>query len=154
MTCWRFDGRGQHPVQAACCRLEARPRPQGAHPEEYERHLRLHVLPYLCDALLSQIAAEDSRVADRAAGRWHRQADRCQDVPHPARRRRHAVDDDPIRRNPSRIKGEATAKAEEQPIATLDQVFAIAAAILLCFVRSACRGVGEVVRVVSCFGDP
>jgi hypothetical protein len=39
------------------------------------------------------------------------------------------VDDDLIRRNPCRIKKAGQDKAEEHPTATLEQVFAIAAAI-------------------------
>jgi integrase len=40
-----------------------------------------------------------------------------------------AVDDELIRRNPCRVKGAGQDKASERPTATLDQVFAIAAAI-------------------------
>ncbi len=98
--------------------------------EEYERHLRLHVLPFLGDALLSQIGAPKIRAwrtgrLDAPVGR-----------PTVAKTYRilhavfaTAVDDDLIRRNPCRVKGAATAKADERPTATLDQVFAIAAAV-------------------------
>lgn len=98
--------------------------------EEYERHLRLHVLPYLGDAMLSQIGPPKVRAWRTGrldAGIGKPTVAKTYRILHAVFAT--AVDDDLIRRNPCRIKGAATAKAEERPIATLDQVFAIAAAI-------------------------
>ncbi len=98
--------------------------------EEYERHVRLHIRPFLGDRSLNELGAPHIR-------QWR--ADRLADgigKPTVAKTYRilhaifaTAVDDDLIRRNPCRIKGAAQDKAEERPTATLDQVFAIAKAI-------------------------
>lgn len=98
--------------------------------EEYERHIRLHVLSYLGNTRLSAVGAPTIRawrtallnvpVGKPTVAKTYRILHAVFNT---------AVDDDLIRRNPCRIRGAATATADERPIATLDQVFAIAAAI-------------------------
>ena len=98
--------------------------------EEYERHIRLHVKPYLGEKPMNQINAQGIRT-------WR--SDRLNDnVGHSTVAKTYrilhaifatAVDDDLMRRNPCRIKGAGHDKAEERPTATLDQVFGIAEAI-------------------------
>jgi integrase len=97
--------------------------------EEYERHIRLHVMPYLGEKPTNQINAQRIRT-------WR--SDRLNDdVGHSTvaktYRILHAIFatavDDLMRRNPCRIKGAGQDKAEERPTATLSQVFGIAEAI-------------------------
>jgi integrase len=98
--------------------------------EEYERHIRLHVKPYLGEKPMNEINAQGIRT-------WR--SDRLNDdVGHSTVAKTYrilhaifatAVDDDLMRRNPCRIKGAGQDKAEERPTATLDQVFGIAEAI-------------------------
>jgi len=99
--------------------------------EEYQRHLRLHVSPHLGDKALGDITPaviRNWRAERLAAGIG---------APTVAKTYRilHAIfttatdDDELIRRNPCRVKGAGQNKADERPTATLDQVFAIAAAI-------------------------
>ncbi|WP_433051677.1 tyrosine-type recombinase/integrase [Dactylosporangium sp. CS-033363] len=98
--------------------------------EEYERHIRLHVLPAFGTSTLIQITPPKVRawrtgLLDAEVGRST--VAKTYRILHAVFNT--AVDDDLIRRNPCRIKGAATFKSEERPIATLDQVFAIAAGI-------------------------
>lgn len=98
--------------------------------EEYERHLRLHVRPYLGQVPLNQITPQRIRswratLLDNGIGK-----------PTVAKTYRilhaifaTAVDDDLIRRSPCRVKGGGQDTADERPTATLDQVLAIAATI-------------------------
>lgn len=65
-------------------------------------------------------------MALRSVGGRYWQVHRGPDLSHPAHRLTTAVDDDLIRRNPCRIKNAGQETAEERPISTLDQVFAIA----------------------------
>jgi integrase len=98
--------------------------------EEYERHIRLHVRPYLGDRPLNEVTAPRIRNwrADRLdAGVGKSTVAKTYRILHAIFTT--AVDDDLIRRNPCRIKGAGQDKAEERPTATLDQVFAIAEAI-------------------------
>ncbi|MFC5006940.1 tyrosine-type recombinase/integrase [Dactylosporangium cerinum] len=98
--------------------------------EEYERHIRLHALPHLGDLAISAIGAPTIRTWRTkllSAGVGRPTVAKTYRILHAVFNT--AVDDDLIRRNPCRIKGAATAKADERPMATLDQVFAIAAAI-------------------------
>jgi integrase len=98
--------------------------------EEYERHLRLHVRPYLGQVPLNQITPQrirtwrvgllDNGVGKSTVAKTYR-------ILHAIFAT--AVDDDLIRRNPCRVKGGGQDTADERPTATLDQVFAIAAAI-------------------------
>jgi integrase len=98
--------------------------------EEYERILRLHICEFLGERALNSITSQHIRTwrSDRLA------ADVGKPTVAKAYRILHAVfatavDDDLIRKNPCRIKGAGSDVAEERPIATLDQVFSIAAAI-------------------------
>lgn len=98
--------------------------------EEYERHLRLHVNPYLGDQALNEVTAP--RIRNWRTGRLDDGVGKSTVAK--TYRILHAifataVDDDLIRRNPCRIKRAGQDKAEERPTATLDQVFAIAEAI-------------------------
>ncbi|MEV0727723.1 site-specific integrase [Polymorphospora sp. NPDC050346] len=98
--------------------------------EEYERHIRLHVRPYLGTSALNSLAPPHIRAwrAERlAAGVGKSTVAKTYRILHAIFAT--AVDDDLIRRNPCRIKGAGQDKAEERPTATLDQVFAIAEAI-------------------------
>jgi integrase len=98
--------------------------------EEYERNLRLHVKPTLGTRALAEISAPDVRRwrADLlAAGVGKSTVAKTYRILHAIFNT--AVDDDLIRRNPCRIKGAGQDTAEERPTATLDQVFAIAAAV-------------------------
>jgi hypothetical protein len=99
--------------------------------EEYQRHLRLHVRSFLGDLALSD-------VSPAAVRRWR--ADRLAagvEAPIVAKTYHilHAIfttavdDDELLRRNPCRVKGAGQDEPEERPMATLNQVFAIAAAI-------------------------
>jgi len=94
---------------------------------EYERHLRLHVKPYLGVRSIGRITpplirAWRTELLGAGVGR-----------PTVAKTYRilHAIfstalDDDLIRRNPCRIRGAGQSEADERPTATLAQVFAIA----------------------------
>lgn len=99
--------------------------------EEYARLLRLHIQPYLGDHALNAITPQHIRTwrADLLkAGVGRSTVAKSYRILHAIFAT--AVDDDElIRRNPCRIKGASQDKADERPIATLDQVFAIAAAI-------------------------
>ena len=98
--------------------------------EEYERHIRLHALPHLGGMALSAVGAPTIRTWRTkllSVGVGRPTVAKTYRILHAVFNT--AVDDDLIRRNPCRIKGAATAKADERPMATLDQVFAIAAAI-------------------------
>lgn len=98
--------------------------------EEYERHLRLHVLDQLGKRPLSEINpghVRTGRNALVAAGVGRSTVAKTYRIVHAIFAT--AVDDDLIRRNPCRIKGAGQAKTEERPTVTLDQVFAIAGAI-------------------------
>ena len=98
--------------------------------EEYERLLRLHILPYLGDVGLGSISPAKVRT-------WRTEllvANVGRSTVAKTYRILHAVfatafDDDLIRRNPCRIKGAGFEQSPERPTATLDQVFAIADAI-------------------------
>lgn len=98
--------------------------------EEYERHIRLHVRPFLGDLALNEVTAprirgwRADRLADSVGASTVAKTYRILHAIFAT-----AVDDDLIRRNPCRIKGAGQDKAEERPTATLDQVFAIANAI-------------------------
>lgn len=98
--------------------------------EEYERLLRLHVMPYLGEVPLAAVTT--SRIRTWRAGRLASGVGR----PTVAKTYRMlhaifetAVDDDLVRRNPCRVKGAGAYNPDERPIVTLDQVFAIARAI-------------------------
>jgi integrase len=98
--------------------------------EEYERHVRLHIRPFLGNRALSEITPPgirawradllDSGVGTSTVAKTYRILHAIFTT---------AVDDDLIRRNPCRVKRAGQDKAEERPTATLDQVFAIAHAI-------------------------
>jgi integrase len=98
--------------------------------EEYERHIRLHVEPFIGPVDLADITPAVIRT-------WR--AERLQVGIGPSTvaktyRILHAifataVDDEVIRRNPCRIKKAGQDKAAERPMAQLAQVVAIAAAI-------------------------
>ncbi|MBN1174746.1 MAG: site-specific integrase [Micromonosporaceae bacterium] len=98
--------------------------------EEYARHLRLHILPNLGRISLNEITPARIRSwrADRlAAGVGPSTVAKTYRILRAIFTT--AVDDDLIRRNPCRIKRAGQDKAAERPMATLDQVFAIARAI-------------------------
>ncbi|RZU73463.1 site-specific recombinase XerC [Micromonospora kangleipakensis] len=98
--------------------------------EEYVRHLRLHVQPYLGERALNKVTAAHVRSwrSDRlAAGVGKPTLAKTYRILHAVFAT--AVDDDLIRRNPCRIKGAGQDKTPERPTATLDQVFAIADSI-------------------------
>jgi integrase len=98
--------------------------------EEYERHLRLHVRPYLGQVPLNQITPQRIRTWRAgllANGVGKSTVAKTYRILHAIFAT--AVDDDLIRRNPCRVKGGGQDTADERPTATLDQVFAIAAAI-------------------------
>ncbi|MBF9129307.1 site-specific integrase [Plantactinospora sp. S1510] len=98
--------------------------------EEYERHLRLHVTPYLGTRPLNEITApriRSWRTARLDDGVGKSTVAKTYRILHAIFTT--AVDDDLIRRNPCRIKGAGHDKADERPTATLQQVFAIAEAI-------------------------
>ena len=95
--------------------------------EEYERNLRLHVHDYLGHRALNSITSQHIRTwrADRlAAGIGKPTVAKTYRILHAIFVT--ALDDELIRRNPCRIKGAGQDTADERPIATLDQVFAIA----------------------------
>jgi integrase len=99
--------------------------------EEYERIIRLHIRSQLGHLEIGQINAQrirtwrnnllDSGVGASTAAKAYRILRAMFTT---------AVDDESIRRNPCRIRGAGQDKAKERPIATLDQVFAIAQHIL------------------------
>lgn len=98
--------------------------------EEYERHIRLHVRPYLGEASLNEVTGprvRNWRAELLASGVGKSTVAKTYRILHAIFAT--AVDDDLIRRNPCRIKGAEQDKAPERPTATLDQVFAIAEAI-------------------------
>ncbi|WP_211215884.1 tyrosine-type recombinase/integrase [Catelliglobosispora koreensis] len=95
--------------------------------EEYERHMRLHVRDSLGTRALNSITAQHIRT-------WRTER-LTAGIGKPTVAKTYrilraifttALDDELIRRNPCRIKGAGQDVAEERPIATLDQVFAIA----------------------------
>jgi integrase len=98
--------------------------------ERYEGILRNHVQPYLGDQALSEIKEPvirqwrkkllDTHVGAATVAKTYRMVHSIFTT---------AVDDLLIRRNPCRIKGAGQDKANERPTLTIDQVFAIAAAI-------------------------
>ncbi|MDQ7904834.1 tyrosine-type recombinase/integrase [Phytohabitans sp. ZYX-F-186] len=98
--------------------------------EEYARLLRLHVRPYLDGLSLAEVTPQRVRTwrsALLAAGIGRSTVAKTYRVLHAIFAT--GVDDDLIRRNPCRIKGAGQDDADERPMATLDQVFAIAEAI-------------------------
>jgi integrase len=98
--------------------------------EEYERLLRLHVRPYLGRLSLAEVTPQRIRTWRAAlleSGVGRSTVSKTYRILHAIFAT--AVDDDRIRRNPCRIKGASQDTAEERPMATLDQVFAIAEAI-------------------------
>jgi integrase len=98
--------------------------------EEYARHLRLHVCPYLGSTPMSEVTPPHIRTwrSDRlAAGVGRSTVAKTYRILHAIFTT--AVDDDLIRRNPCRIRAASQDKSEERPTVTLDQVFAIARAI-------------------------
>lgn len=95
--------------------------------EEYERNLRLHVRPFLGDRALNSITSQHIRTwrSDRLGdGVGKSTVAKTYRILHAIFNT--AVDDDMRRKNPCRIKGAGQDTAEERPIATLDQVFAVA----------------------------
>jgi integrase len=98
--------------------------------EEYERHLRLHVIPQLGhveigDLVPGHVRSWRSGLLEVGVG---------QSTVAKTYRILHAilataVDDDLIRRNPCRIKGAGQDKAGERPTASLTQVFSVVEAI-------------------------
>lgn len=98
--------------------------------QEYERILRLHILPILGGKSLAHLkppvirswrkALQDNEVGKSTAAKSYRILKAILNT---------AVDDELIRRNPCRIAGAGQDKAEERPTATLDEVFRIASAI-------------------------
>lgn len=99
--------------------------------EEYRRHLRLHVEPFLGHLALADIkpaVIRNWRAERLAAGVGKPTVAKTYRILHAVFTT--AVDDDElIRRNPCRVKGGGQDKAEERPTVPLDQVFAIAAVI-------------------------
>ena len=98
--------------------------------EEYERHLRLHVLPHLGDVTLASVTPARIRTwrTDRLVeGVGRSTVAKTYRILHAIFTT--AVDDDLVRRNPCRIKGAGSMHTDERPTATLEQVFAIAQAI-------------------------
>jgi site-specific recombinase XerD len=98
--------------------------------EEYERHLRLHVVPYLGDVTLASVTPARIRTwrTDRLVeGVGRSTVAKTYRILHAIFTT--AVDDDLVRRNPCRIKGAGFEHTDERPTATLDQVLAIAQAI-------------------------
>jgi integrase len=100
--------------------------------EEYERTIRLHVLHYLGrdNDMLNEVTAPRIRAWRTTlieTGVGKPTIAKAYRILHAVFTT--AVDDDLIRRNPCRIRGAATVTADERPVATLDQVFSIAAAI-------------------------
>jgi integrase len=98
--------------------------------EEYERHLRLHIVPQLGILRLPEVTAQVVRTWRTklvSAGVGRSAISKSYRILHAIFNT--ALDDELIRRNPCRIRGASQDKAPERPTATLDQVFAIAAAI-------------------------
>jgi integrase len=97
---------------------------------KYERHLRLHVVPYLGDLTLASVTPASIRTwrKDRLVeGVGRSTVAKTYRILHAIFTM--AVDDDLVRRNPCRIKGAGFEHTDERPTATLDQVLAIARAI-------------------------
>jgi integrase len=95
--------------------------------EEYERHIRLHVQPYLGDRMINglkppHIRSWRTELLEKGVGKST--VAKTYRILHAVFAT--AVDDDLIRRNPCRIKRAGQDTADERPTATLDQVFAIA----------------------------
>ncbi len=90
--------------------------------EEYARHLRLHVAPYLGASTLSEVTPPHVRAwrADRLAGGvGSSTVAKTYRILHAIFAT--AVDDDLIRRSPCRIRRGGQDKADERPTVTLDQ---------------------------------
>jgi integrase len=98
--------------------------------EEYNRILRLHIVPQLGGRTLAELTPARIR-------RWRTELLEAGVGPSTVAKSYRvlhailatAVDDELIRRNPCRIKAASSDVADERPTATLVQVFAIAAAI-------------------------
>jgi integrase len=98
--------------------------------ELYRRLLRLHILPILGDLDLDEITAPrvrswrseqlDSTGAETTIAKSYRLLKAVMET---------AVEDELIRRNPCRIRGAGKESAAERPVATVDQVDALAQAI-------------------------
>jgi integrase len=98
--------------------------------QEYDRTLRLHILPILGGKALAQLkppvirswrkTLQDNEVGKSTVAKSYRILKAILNT---------AVDDELIRRNPCRIAGAGQDKAEERPTATLDEVFRIASTI-------------------------
>jgi integrase len=96
--------------------------------EEYQRHLRLHITPYLGAVAVSDITPQHIRTwraSILATGVGQSTVAKTYRILH-AIFATAADDDEIIRRNPCRVRGAGQDKADERPTATLDQVFAIA----------------------------
>ena len=96
--------------------------------EEYERHLRLHIGPYLGTIAVKDVTPQHIRTwraSIQADGIGHSTVAKTYRILH-AIFATAADDDEIIRRNPCRVKGAGQDKAHERPTATLEQVFAIA----------------------------
>ncbi|MFI6287242.1 tyrosine-type recombinase/integrase [Streptomyces sp. NPDC051018] len=98
--------------------------------ELYRRLLRLHILPTFRDRDLDQITAPmvrtwrterlDTGIGATTVAKSYRLLKAILQT---------AVDDEAIRRNPCRIPGAGKENADERPVATVEQVFALAEAI-------------------------
>jgi site-specific recombinase XerD len=87
--------------------------------EEYERLLRLHVLPYLADVTLAATTSAKIRTwrTDRLVGGVGRSTvAKTYRILHAVFAT--AVDDDLVRRNPCRIKGAGSDHTDERPTAS------------------------------------
>ena len=113
--------------QYATTWLELRPNLAPRTIELYESELRLHILPAIGDLTLADLTVPRVRA-------WHAnlvKTAKGRSVPAKCYRLLRAilntaVEDDLIVRNPCIIKGAGSERAAERPIATIDQVFALA----------------------------
>jgi len=98
--------------------------------ELYRALLRLHLVPYLGRRELAQLTPEMVRKWRQDLRKDGRSADSIAKAYRLLRAvMATAVDDERIKRNPCRIKGADTAARAERPIATVQQVYALADAI-------------------------
>ncbi|WP_223198447.1 tyrosine-type recombinase/integrase [Solihabitans fulvus] len=98
--------------------------------EEHARMFRLHVVPFLGGMNLGDISTETVRTWQRTLldkGRSESTAAKGYRLLRAIMNT--ALDDNRIKRNPCRIKGAGEEKAPERPVATVDQVLKLAAAV-------------------------
>ena len=98
--------------------------------EEYERQFRLHVRPYLGHEEVGRLSPEAVRTWRAAMLSSGRSLDTAAKSYRLVRSiMTTTVDDGRARRNPCRIRGADTASRAERPVATVAQLYALAAAI-------------------------